>query len=314
MMRNLSKCAVSAGLLLLSTASLGHGQQAQQPQAAQAQATQPQAATAGLAPFTLTPQEQASLDQLLLAWEQQSNGTKRLEAKFRRWHFDLLAAPAGVHATWAEGVLKYGAPDKGLFRVDQLKFFNGIVEGKPTYTENPGQFGEYWVCDGVKLQEFDRSKKQCKIQQLPAELRGKEIFESPLPFVFNLNAARIKERYWIKQIETQPGIVAIEAHPKFQNDRAQYKFVRIVISAETFLPQALILFGPNFHPETSPAYDHYEFMDVQRNTIAQSLAGWVGVFLNEKPPSDWTVIEDVYRPEPQAQPQIAQPGTGATIR
>jgi TIGR03009 family protein len=208
--------------------------------------------------------------------------------------------------------LKYGAPDKGLFRVDQLKFYNGIVEGKPTYTENEGQFGEYWVCDGTKLQEFDRSKKECKIQQLPAELRGKEIFESPLPFVFNLNAAKIKERYWIKQIETEPRIVAIEAHPKFQNDRAQYKFVRIVISADTFLPQALILFGPNFDPQTSPAYDHYEFMDLERNTIGQSLAAFSGIFLNVNPPSDWRVIEDVYRPEPQ--PQIAQPGTGNTIR
>lgn len=307
MMRNLGKWMVVLGLTLggFTMPSLAQQVPGQQ---------QPAANAPVAAPFTLTPQEQSVLDQFLLAWEQQSNGTKRLEAKFRRWHFDLLAAPAGVHATWASGILKYASPDKGLFRVDQLKFFNGIVEGKPTYIENPDEFGEHWVCDGTKLLEFNRSKKECRIQQLPPELRGKEIFESPLPFVFNLNAAKIKERYWIRQIEAPAGVVVVEAFPKFQSDRAQYKFVRIVINAQTFLPQALILYGPNFHPETAPAYDHYEFQDVERNTIAQGLAAWSGVFFNERPPADWKVIEDVYRPEPQAQPQVAQPGNGATIR
>lgn len=294
-------------------------QQQLQAQAGQAQAGQGQAGQQGAdpqasAPFVLSNAEQAELDQLLSAWEQQSTGTKRLEAKFRRWHFDLLAAPAGVHATWAEGVIKYGAPDKGLFRVDHLKFFSGIVEDKPTYKSVDGQFGEHWVCNGEELLEFDRSKKECRIQQLPPELQGKEILESPLPFVFNLNANRIKERYWVRRLEAPSGVYVIEAHPKRQSDRAQYRFVRIVINDQTFLPQALILYGPNYDPVTSPGYDHYEFTDVERNTIRQGMAAWGRVFIDERPPADWKVIREAFRPAGPAQPQIAQPGPEKTLR
>ena len=310
----------------------GQGQavspQAAQPQANQQQAVQPQAnqqqggqqqggqqqhPLAGV-PFVLSNAEQAEMEQLLAAWEQQSSGTKRLEAKFRRWHFDPLAAPAGVHATWAEGVIKYGAPDMGLFRVDQLKFFSGIVEGKSTYKSVEGQFGEHWVCNGKELLEFDRSKKECRIQQLPPEMQGKDILESPLPFVFNLNAARIKDRYWVRRIEAPADVFVIEAHPKRQADRAQYRFVRIVINNQTFLPKALILYGPNFDPVAAPSYDQYEFIDVERNTLRQSMAAWGALFINERPPSDWKVIRDVFRPAGPQQPQMAQPGAEKTLR
>ncbi len=307
MMRVMKKMA-AAGMVCLATAA---------PLAAQQINTTPQTQAGGVvdsntAPFQLTPQEQAAMDQFLAAWEKQSSGTKQLEAKFKRWHYDLLGAPAGVHSTWAEGVIKYGAPDKGLFRVDQLKFFKEISEGTPIFEDAPGQYGEHWVCNGQELLEFDKTKKECRIQQLPPELQGKEIFESPLPFVFNLNAAKIKDRYWVRQIPTQSGIVLIEAHPKSQADRAQYRFVRIAISAQTFLPQVLIMYGPNYNPETAPTYDHYEFFEVERNTIGQNLANWGRLFINERPPADWKVIRDSYRPP--TSPQMAQPAPDRTVR
>jgi len=287
----------------------GAGQQAAPGQ----QPGPPQPNDPAAAPFTLTPQEQTGLDQMLIAWERQSSGTQRLEAKFRRWHYDPLAAPLGIHSSWAEGVLKYAAPDRGLFRVDTLKVYAGMVDGKPTYNTPEGTFGEHWVCNGKELLEFDRNSKQCLIRQLPPEIRGKEIFDSPLPFVFNLNAEKIKRRYWVRQVEApQQGVILLEAFPKLQADRAQYRFVRIVMNAETFLPQALILYGPNFHPTTSPAYDHYEFLDVERNSITGGLANFVNQFINERPPASWKVVQDTYRPELET--QIAQPGEGNTIR
>ncbi len=324
MMRNLGKRAALVSLIALGMVQTCQAQQGQalqpvQPsQAVQSAAQQPQPPDLNTAPFVLSRQEQAALDQFLTAWEGQSKSTKRLEAKFRRWHYDLQGAPAGMHSTWAEGVLKYGAPDKGLFRVDSLKFFDGIVEEKPTYSAHEGLFGEHWVCNGEELLEFDHREKVCKIQQLPPEMRGKDIFESPLPFVFNLDAAKIKNRYWIRQIEAQPGMVVIDAHPKFQVDRAQYKFVRLVINATNFLPQALILYSPNFDEQKNPEYDHYEFTGVERNSLTSGVASWVTLFINERPPSDWKVVRETYRPDPQlypqVPPQVAQPPQTGTIR
>lgn len=339
MMRKLAKIAAFSAFVSVAVAVPAAGQnQFSQPQTAQPQAARPQVGQqqagqpavaqqqgnpqqAGQAqhplagaPFLLSNAEQAEMDQLLAAWEQQSSGTKTLEAKFRRWHFDPLAAPPGVHATWAEGTIKYGAPDMGLFYVAALKFFSGIVEGKPTYKSVDGQFGEHWVCNGKELMEFDRSKKECRIQQLPPEMQGKEILESPLPFVFNLNSARIKERYWVRRIDAPAGVFVIEAHPKRQSDRAQYRFVRVVINDKTFLPQALILYSPNFDPTTAEAYDHYEFMDVERNTLKHKVAGWGSGFIDQRPPSDWKVIREAFRPAGPPQPQMAQPAAEKTLR
>lgn len=266
------------------------------------------------APFVLSAGEQAELDQLLDAWQEQSAGTKHLQAKFRRWQFEPQTTPAAtIHKTWAEGVIKYSAPDKGLFRVDQLKTFAGVEDGKSIYRDHEGQYGEYWVCNGQELLEFDRAEKKCTIQQLPPEMQGKEILESPLPFVFNLNAELLKQRYWIRRLESPNNeVILMEAHPKRQADRAQYRFVRIVINAKTFLPQALILYAPNFDPPKTVDYQHYEFMDVERNTLRQGLANWTRGFIEAQPPKDWTVIREKFRPEPA--PHMAQPGNDKTLR
>jgi TIGR03009 family protein len=225
-----------------------------------------------------------------------------------------VAAPLGQHATWAEGIIKYEAPDKGLFRVDTLKFFSGVVDNKPVYESSEGQHGEHWVCNGKELLEFDHSKEECRIQQLPPEMQGKQILESPLPFVFNLNAEMIKQRYWVRRLESPSGYHVIEAHPKRQVDRAQYRFVRVIINDQTFLPQALILYGPNFDEKLSPAYDQYEFSNVERNTIRQNLPNWLRSFIDERPPAHWKIIRDTYRPAGPPPPLMALPAREKSVR
>lgn len=290
----------------------------QDPAARVASQTRPGASTAvtAKAPFEpLSAAAQAQLQQTLQAWEQQSQATKTLECKFQRWHYDNFAAPAGFHATRADGVIKYAAPDKGLFRVDQLAFYAGADKGEPQYKEQPGQFGEHWVCNGTQLIEFDRSKSECRIQDLPPEMQGKNIISSPLPFVFNLNAAQIQQRYWVRQVAVpDPGIIAIEAWPKRQEDRAQYKAVLVVLEAETFLPKALIMYAPNFDAKTAPKKDHYEFLDVKRNAIGAGFQKFLGNFIPEKPPANWKILRDKFNPAAEPESQQAAAATVTPVR
>ncbi|WP_246112906.1 TIGR03009 domain-containing protein [Allorhodopirellula solitaria] len=261
------------------------------------------------APFApLDAKAQAQLSAMLHAWETQSKGTKTLECRFQRWHYDLFAAPAGVHATKCQGEIKYAAPDRGLFKVDQKLTFDGMKDEKPQYSEKPGQFGEHWVCNGEELLEFDHSKKECRIQQLPPEMRGKKIFESPLPFVFNLDAKQIVERYWVRQVQApKEGMILIEAYPKRQEDRSQYKLVQIALNEKTYMPEALLMYAPNFNIKTAPRWDHYEFVDVKRNSISQGLFDrFMKNFIDEKPPSDWKVFQNSY--QPQEPKQMASQG------
>lgn len=238
---------------------------------------------------------QGRLTQLLAAWEKQSQGTKNLTCEFTRWHFNNTDAPAGVHATWAHGSIKYAAPDKGLFRVDVLKAFKGFKDGKPVYESDPKNFGEYWVCNGSELIEFDRTKKECKVQVIPPEMRGQKIFASPLPFVFNLDAEDIQNRYWIREVpapDGKTGVYVLEAWPKQQVDRAQYRLVKIVISGETFLPESLLIYAPNFDLKDAPIWDHYNFSSMKRNAVLANLQQFIDTFIKARPPSDWKVVRE----------------------
>lgn len=261
------------------------------------------------APFPpLDAEAQARLHAMLQAWEKQSKGTKTLECQFQRWHYDLFAAPAGIHASKSVGVIKYASPDRGLFKVEQKLTFDGMKNEKPQYSEKPDQFGEHWVCNGEELLEFDHKEKECRVEQLPPEMQGKQIFESPLPFVFNLDAKEILERYWVRQVQApKPGMILVEAYPKRQADRAQYKLVQIALNEKTFLPQALLMYAPNFNIKTAAKWDHYEFVNVQRNSIGAGLLDrFMKSFIDEKPPADWKVYHNTYRP--QEPPQMATPG------
>lgn len=256
--------------------------------------TQPTAPKAPFAP--LTAQQETELTQLLQAWEVQSNKVDRLECDFTRWHYDLVAAPAGVHATWAKGEIRYASPDKGMFKVNELKFFKGMQAGKPQYDVSDGQFGEYWVCNGQQLLDFDRGEKKCTIQDLPPEMQGTDIFESPLPFVFNLDANKIRERYWVRTVESpKQGMIVVEAWPKRQEDRAQYRLVQIVLDPQSFLPQALLMYAPNYNAQAAPAWDHYEFSNVKRNSIIGGLEAFLNRFI-EKPDKSWTIVRERYQP------------------
>ena len=285
-------------------------QAAAQNAAAAQGAVQPVAAQQAAAPQRPFPPLDASaaarLNQLLTAWQQVSKGTKTLETSFERWHYDMFAAPAGVHASKATGSLRYAAPDKGLFKVEQLMFFQGMQDGKPQFGPAPGKFGEHWVCNGRELIEFDRGAKKCTILELPPNMQGTQIFNSPLPFVFNLDAAQIQKRYWIREVkppENQPNIYLIEAWPKWQEDRAQYKLVQVALDKNTFLPTALIMYAPNFNAKTAPKWDHYEFSKTKRNGIgAAFMTKFIqSSFIPAKPPSDWQIVREKFTPPAEMQ-------------
>ncbi|MEM6363707.1 MAG: TIGR03009 domain-containing protein [Planctomycetota bacterium] len=250
------------------------------------------------APFPpLAPAALAQLQKLLLDWQKQSQGTKTLECDFTCWHYDLFKAPAGIQWKKSEGVVKYAAPDKGLFKVEQQFFFSGMAEGKPSFQAKPDEHGEEWICNGQELIEFDHKEKHCRIQQLPPEMRGANIIESPLPFVFNLDAQRIQQRYWVRQVQApKPGLILIEAYPKQQAMRAQYRLVQIALDEKTFMPQALLLYAPNFNVQTNPKWDHYEFKNVRRNSITQSFNMFANRFIQWRPPADYKIFKDVFRP------------------
>lgn len=260
----------------------------------------------------LSPQEQQYLEQVLTVWEQRTEKVTHFECDFKRWQYDPL-----VHAespsTIAAGKIKFMDPDKGLFKVSEIKHVAG-KGSNPEYRVDPNaQFGEHWICDGNWVHVLDANTKKAVRYELPPSMRGEAIYRSPLPFLFGVKADEIMQRYWIHPVTPPEGddSVWLEAYPKRADDAGNYKKVQIVLDRKDILPKALIVFLPNWRPEQAHR-EIYEFSN--RNDNANSGA-WNAIqrtvlqkeFIPTKLPGDWEVIEEPYIPPEQQPNQIAQP-------
>ena len=136
--------------------------------------------------YPLAPNQQAWVDEVLLAWEKTSDEIVTFKCKMQRWEYDPAFGPqdpSNPH-TFGEGVVQYAKPDKGMFKIESLKKYVGAakVGGNPWVTE----IGEQWVCDGRSIFEFDTRNQRLRQAILPKEMQGKAIADGPLPFLFGL--------------------------------------------------------------------------------------------------------------------------------
>ena len=189
------------------------------------------------APFTLTPEQQAQLDQVLIAWEQHGARVKTFESKFTRWHYD------GVHRDPKEpiisdGEVKYAAPDKGTFEVF-------------------GQWPEHWICDGKSIFAFDFEQKQLIESKLPPELQGKAIADGPLPFLFGAKADKLKKRYFLRIVpaNVRQGQIMLEARPRFPQDVTNFQKAELILNTATMQPVAIQTYEPNGKTRTVYKFD-----------------------------------------------------------
>jgi len=253
------------------------------------------------------PEEQKWINDVLRYWENHSEKIKLFECRFRRWDYDggIQQASGARHwRTYAEGLIKYGQPDKGLFKIEKLVSALPGDAGQPPQQvlQNP-ELGEHWICDGQQVFSFEANKKQVTVSPLPPEMRGKAIVDGPLPFMFGAKAQTIQARYWIRDVrppESQ-GQYWLEAVPKSRSDAQNFKMVRIVLSEKEFLPELLTIYLPNYDPPRNDARQVYQFVD-RRTEDEQGIAArmkknldflnlWHDDFSKSKIPSGWKKVE-----------------------
>jgi TIGR03009 family protein len=205
------------------------------------------------APFMLTAEEEARLDQILLAWEKQSATVKTYKCDFTRLEYGSVfgqnPADKDKVRTISVGVLKYSAPDKGMFEVTSSRFYDPKTGG---YETSGAESREHWVCDGKSIFEINHKEKTRTERRLPPEMQGAAISDGPLPFVFGAKAAKLKQRYWMREIPppvTAKDEIWLQAFPRFQADAANFKLVEIIINGKTFMPKAIQMYSPAFDPQ-----------------------------------------------------------------
>ena len=180
----------------------------------------PAAPRVPVAPFELTPPQETYLNQILEYWEFKSRQVERFRCKFTRWEYDPVFGPRDPYTAKTEsvGTIMYSAPDKGLFKVEKLFHFTAPQNAgeQPRYEERQGEVGEHWVCDGNNVFEYNHQQKKLIQYQLPQEMAGQAISNSPLPFIFGANAKQIKQRFWMRVITPREaqGEYWLEAYPR----------------------------------------------------------------------------------------------------
>ena len=243
------------------------------------------------APFTLTAQQQADLDRMLIRWEQHGAGVRKFECDFTRFDYDGVFNSGDQPSAILKGEICYAAPDKGLYEVKGAmvgyRWINGQAEG--------GQFvkdreAERWICDGQSIFEYDYQNKRLVQYRLPPELQdGRALSEGPLPFVFGAKADYVKQRYFLRLLtsEGSQGHIWLEAYPKFQADAANFRKATLILTATSMQPYGLETVLPNGKSRTV-----YHFARPKVN--ARNPLDPVGVFENNwlhvRTPLGWTKV------------------------
>lgn len=289
------------------------GQSTQAPQGGQPGNAQPN--RPAWPPFVLSPQQQAQLDGLLNAWQQQSAQIRTLSCNFQMWEYNqafaipVAAGQPAIANRQNFGAIHYAAPDRGYYSEDTMWEY---VPGKPADAQGPAIPGKYekaetpgmkWICDGRAIYEFKQPVRELIEHRLPKELQGAAISETPLPFLFGVDAGRMKQRY-LMRINTPPsqkGEVWIEAFPLQRKDAANYTKVDLILSEKDLLPTALQMQLPD------GSRNVYRFTDAKVNAVGDQLQNFVGLFTNTNTPFGWKrVVEEA--PVEQGPPQAAVPG------
>lgn len=252
----------------------------------------------------LAPDHEQYLGQLLDHWEKTSSQIERLTCEFQRWDYDP------TYCNWRDprdnrlaayrivrGKIQYGAPDKADSQALEIWEFAGTkdnanVEAHYNRNEAP-EARERWMCDGKAIHEFDFHNKKLYEVEIPPEMQGAALSQSPLPFLFGAKRTEMQDRFWMR-VSTPPGVQDeywIEAWPKRKEDAVNYQRVEIVIAAVDFLPKSIHIYSRDYDEKSSPISHHFEFADKLVNDRLSGIRDFFGAFIRPSTPIGWERVQ-----------------------
>ena len=255
-------------------------------------------------PFQLSQVEQQFVDQILQMWETESAKIKTFNCQFERWEYDLVFGPSSEIPLFKSiGQLSYSKPDKGSFKIEQIRTYKQESEDQPgDWILEKNKVGDHWVCDGKATYEYNHEKKQLIVRPIPENMQGQAIVDGPLPFLFGAEAEKLKRRYWIRSKASNQASIHLEAYPRRQVDAANYQRVEIMLDRKMMMPTAIQVHLPNAQERAV-----YMFKDPKVNSQLEKLLG--AVFNGPRTPLGWTrLVEEI-----PIGPSQQHPGPQATV-
>ena len=212
------------------------------------------------------------LEDLLAQWSTASEEIKRLEGEHTRIVYDGLAETERR----SEGKFYYEKPDKGRIEIVPVEPTPALKKARarevadakaqkrksgvrtkltndvpPQSTDEPYDLQpdqqELWCCDGQRVYNLDVAKKEALVAQLPADMQGRNIMDSPLPFLFGMPPEKAKQRFELsfsRPFEPKSGKAYLKILPRLKSDAGTWIQATVILDLEQFLPMAVQLVDP----------------------------------------------------------------------
>jgi len=215
------------------------------------------------------------LERVLIDWAAETGKIQRLRGSHTRYMYNLTWQVQEV----ATGHFYYGAPDMGRIDINgaNLKNVRQVKKSK-TPPHKPFKLEasqpERWICDGTKIMQINDADKKYDVFPIPADKRGRNIMEGPLPFLLGMPPDKAKKRYILELLEkpktAPPAQVWLKIEPRLRADAANWREAMVILDSKgMYLPVAVKLIHPAGTTETV-----YTFGNFKVNSRAPIFRWW----------------------------------------
>lgn len=209
------------------------------------------------------------LAKLLTDWSRASDQIKTLHGKHTRRVYDTTFAVEKI----STGEVWFEAPDKGRIDIKAVEVSDRMQaarqqEGAKVQRDSKGvpyklvsDAKGKWICDGQRVFDIKDEEKRADVVNLPPTLRGKEIMNSPLPFLFGMPPEKAAQRFSMEIAEDyrpQHPYVKLKALPRLKQDAENWSQAEILLSTKTFLPSSVKLLDPGAKSSTVYTFEKVE--------------------------------------------------------
>ena len=258
-------------------------------------------------PFFLLPEEQRELDEFLVRWERVSATVQRYEVNFNLFMHDQTVP--GAQPRIAFGYFKYNAnPRRFVYELE------GEWQGEPRRQirrddRNPHILAEKIIIDERSVHQYDYNAQVVRQVNVPPEMIGRGIADSPLPLIFGAKADDLKRRFSMRIVPV-PGrddLVWLHARPLFIEDQQEFKELEIMLDRRNLTAVGLKQWDIN-----GKTYRSFQLETPRINPRVISVLEDIREFFTADVPRGWRreVVEWVAPPPPvpsMQQPRVANP-------
>ena len=256
----------------------------------------------------MTAEQEQELDGYLEQWSKASSGIFRMEGDIWRHEYDLTFETEKL----SRGSFAYEQPDKGKMELNFIRVTPQVLERRQQEVDDAKQNGrpsphrlkttgepfdltdsedEEWWCNGQRIFQLNKQKRQAVIMAIPAAMQGTNIMDSPLPFLFGMPRDKARHRFEIgynKSQSPKPGATRLHLviYPNLPQDAASWDHADVMLDVQTWLPIAVQMYDP---AETTVTVYRFEKLQINQKSFIRNF--WNGGKPSFEPNlAGWTIM------------------------